>query len=133
MSRRSRVPAHHSAYRARLTVDPRCLSAISKISPSLGISHQAETWACDETLRSGRQMPDLEVPRLASSADCCSESSRCPQENWTCEFLWARRCGRHDSVGVASKNRPIRASHPIPAEKKEADMLNSMKSGAPEK
>src|SRR5690348_4211387 len=32
------------------------------------ISHQAEAWACDETLRSGRQMPDLEVPRLASRA-----------------------------------------------------------------
>src|SRR6516165_9133702 len=79
-------------------------------------------------------MPDLEVPRLASCADCCSESSRCPQENWTCEFLWARHCGRHDSVGVASKNRPIRASHPhTGGKKKEADMLNSMKSGAPEK
>src|SRR5215831_862725 len=75
--------AHHSAYRARLNGGSTLsLGSLSEISPLLGISHQAETWACDETLRSGRQMPDLEVPRLASCAHCCSESSRCPQEKF---------------------------------------------------
>jgi len=43
------------------------LTKILRAPVSLGISHRAETWTCDETLQSDRQMPDLEVPRLASA------------------------------------------------------------------